>query len=74
MSLMDKIKGWFSGSSGDQHEHSHDDGHDHSGHDHGAADTMPPAEPTGMAPPPVTSPEPMIPPAEPTEPERREDL
>ena len=70
MSLMDKIKGFFSGGSsgGDDHDHDHA-GHDHSGHDHSheeeAAPVLPP-EPTGMA-------EPMQP-AEPAGAEPRDDL
>jgi hypothetical protein len=73
MSLMDKIKEFFSGgsSAGDDHDHS---GHDHSGHDHSheAAAPMPPADPTGMTEPPPAR-EPMQP-AEPAEAERRDDL
>ena len=66
MSLMDKIKGFFSGSSSDtEHDHS---GHDHSGHDHShepeAAAPMAPAEPMGMPEPSPT----------PGEPERRDDV
>jgi hypothetical protein len=50
MSLMDKIKSFFSGGSAagaDDHA-----GHDHSGHDHSQepAGTMPPAEQGGMPP------------------------
>ena len=44
MSLMDKIKSFFSGGSDaatDDHA-----GHDHSGHDHSQA--MPPADPAGV--------------------------
>ena len=47
MSLMDKIKSLFSGSS-DEHSHA---GHDHAGHDHShepVAPPMPPADPAGM--------------------------
>jgi hypothetical protein len=73
MSLMDKIKEFFSGSSsaGD-HDHDEHAGHDHSGHDHAheAAAPMPPADPTGMAEP---LSEPMQP-AEPGETDRRDDL
>jgi ABC-type Zn2+ transport system substrate-binding protein/surface adhesin len=78
MSLMDKIKEFFSGGSSAE-EHDHDDhaghdhaGHDHSGHDHAheAAAPMTPADPAGMAEP---MPEPMQP-AEPAEAERRDDV
>ena len=57
MSLMDKIKSLFSGSS-DEHSHAGHDhaGHDHAGHDHAGHDhshepvapPMPPADPAGM--------------------------
>lgn len=54
MSLMDKVKSFFTGgSSADAHDHA---GHDHAGHDHAgddhshepAAPAMPPADPAGM--------------------------
>ena len=54
MSIMDKIKSFFTGgSSADAHDHA---GHDHSGHDHSDHDQshdtgvppIPPADPTGM--------------------------
>jgi len=46
MSLMDKVKSFFSGgSSADAHDHA---GHDHSGNDHEPAAAMPPADPAGM--------------------------
>jgi hypothetical protein len=75
MSLMDKIKEFFSGSSAGEGEHA--------GHDHTArapetetpAAPVPAADPTGMAAP---SPAPgsvaMPEPAQPDEPERRDDL
>ena len=49
MSLMDKVKSFFSGgSSADAHDHT---GHDHAGHDHDhshePAAPMPPADPAG---------------------------
>ena len=49
MSLMDKIKGLFSGGSSDADAHA---GHDHSGADHEpVAPPMPPADPAGMSTP-----------------------
>ena len=55
MSLMDKIKSFFSGgSSADAHDHS---GHDHSGHDHAGHEhdhshdpttALPPTDPSGV--------------------------
>ena len=55
MSLMDKIKSFFSGgSAADAHDHSGHDhaGHDHAGHDHDhshePAAPMPPADSAGM--------------------------
>jgi hypothetical protein len=45
MSLMDKIKSFFSGGSGaDAHDHA---GHDHSGHDHTHEPAAPPVDPVG---------------------------
>ncbi len=45
MSLMDKIKSFFSGSSSDTDSHA---GHDHSGHDHSHEPAAPPvADPVG---------------------------
>ena len=81
MSLMDKIKEFFSGgsSAGEHDDHAGHDhaGHDHAGHDHSGHDhahepaaPMAPADPTGMAEP---MPEPLQP-TEPAEADRRDDL
>ena len=78
MSLMDKIKEFFSGgSAGEAGEHDHT-GHDHSGHTHessAATAPVPAPDPTGLsepspAPGSVSMPEPM----QPGESERRDDL
>ena len=70
MSLMDKIKSFFSGGTAEEaHDHDHAD----ADHVHEPAVTMPPGEPTGMSAPAtggVAMPEPI----QPTEPERRDDL
>ena len=76
MSLMDKIKEFFSGSSAGEHADDHA-GHDHAAHPHESPATAPvPApDPTGLsepapAPGSVSMPEPV----QPGEPERRDDL
>jgi hypothetical protein len=74
MSLMDKIKGFFSGGSAGDSDHDHS-GHDHAGHDHTEdemAAPMPAADPMGMAEP-SPAPGTMSMP-EPAEPERRDDV